>query len=108
MGIGGRLSSFVLTIVSLAILAGNTAFAEPPRIEIAVAPDILKAPYTGKLYVMTTTRGGRDPMHGPGWFNPQPFFAFDVKELKNGQTLVLDPDASRGHPVPLVDLPGGR
>ncbi len=103
-----RFTQRLLAIASLAILPAFAAFADPPTIEIQVAPEVLKAPFSGKLYVLTTTRAGRDPMHGPGWFNPPPFFAWDVRGVENGQTFTLDPGQAAGHPMPLVDLPAGR
>ena len=91
-----------------AIVAVFPAFAEPPRVEIQISSDILKVPYSGKLYLLTTERAGREPMQGPGWCNPEPFFAFDVQDVKGGQTLKLDPSAVRGHPIDFADLPPGR
>ena len=46
-------------------------------------------PFTGRVLVMLT-QGGGEPRRGPDWFNPQPFFAVDVKDWKPGE--ILDED----------------
>lgn len=84
--------------------ATNTA----PRIEITFDPSVSDKPYTGRVFVIASTRIGREPRRQVGWFGCPPFFAQDVTDWKPGQTLVLDAAKALGYPHPLAELPGGK
>lgn len=108
----------VLAAGLLALFAASVVFAQPstvpasapagpPRFELMLDASVCDQPYTGRVYVMTASRRGRDPIHGPGWFNPEPFFALDVKDWKPGDVLVFDASRARGFPAPLSELSAG-
>ena len=98
------ISVLVALVSSLAIVAPSQAAG--PTIEVTFAESVSDKPYSGRVYLMTTTRG-RNPKADPDWFNPQPFFAQDVTGWKPGETLVIDPDKTIGHPFAFADLPAG-
>lgn len=100
-----RLHLFAAAIAAAAM--AQPLLAKPPTIRVTFDDSVSDKPYTGRVYIMTSDRG-RNPKNGPDWFNPQPFFAQDVTDWKPGETLVIDPDKTLGHPMPLADLPAGK
>jgi hypothetical protein len=65
-------------------------------------------PFTGRVYVLLSQKEPKDgPPSGPRWFNPEPFFARDVKAWKPGEELALAADTALGFPEPLARLPRG-
>jgi len=62
-------------------------------------------PFTGRILVFTGSVEGPEPRLGPDWFQPRPFYGLDVRELRPGQTVVLD-ERALGYPTPeYVHLP---
>jgi len=59
------------------------------KFEAKFNPEIRSKPFTGRVYVFFN-RNSRNPRLGPGWFNPPPFIAKDVKNLKPNQTVTFD------------------
>jgi len=65
-------------------------------------------PISGRVYVMLAAGDSKvEPRLGPNWFNPQPFFARDVKDWKPGEPARID-DSADGFPGPLDQLKPGR
>ena len=62
--------------------------------------------YSGRVYVMLSTRERGEPRDGPSWIRTDPFFAVDVEGWKPGAPLILDDDAL-GYPAPLSALEAG-
>ena len=62
---------------------------------------------SGRLYVFLSQRGSRDPMNGPNWFQPEPFFGVDVRDVVAGGTCRVD-DSADGFPASLAELPAGK
>jgi len=60
--------------------------------------------FTGRVYVMTSTSGRREPRFGPSWFDTAPFFAMDVRDWRPNTPLVFDGDAL-GYPGPVGEIP---
>ena len=63
-------------------------------------------PFTGRVYVMLMAADMKQLVGGPNWFRPEPFFAIDVKDVKPGQTMVIDKKAL-GYPATLDKLRKG-
>jgi S-formylglutathione hydrolase FrmB len=61
----------------------------------------------GRLYVFLSQRGGNEPMQGPNWFQPEPFLGLDVRDVRPGQTCMVD-DTAAGFPTTLAKLPVGK
>jgi pimeloyl-ACP methyl ester carboxylesterase len=78
------------------------------KIEVVVAlpSDAAPKPLSGRLFVFTTQRGG-EPMRGPNWFSPEPFYGVDFDQWNPGSEFVVD-DAADAFPVPLSELPAGK
>ena len=62
---------------------------------------------TGRVFVFLSQRGSGEPMRGPSWFQPEPFFARDVRDLAPGGAVVIDQSAD-GFPTALNRLPAGK
>src|SRR5262249_33849319 len=50
-------------------------------------------PFPGRVYVLLSRQATTALPAGPNWFNPEPFFAVDVKRWKPGEKLILGADA---------------
>jgi S-formylglutathione hydrolase FrmB len=82
--------------------AGNLAF------EVAFPSFLKKQPISARVYVMSSQGASRaEPRFGPNWFRPEPLFALDVKDWKEGQPVVIDSTAL-GYPGPLDSLEAGE
>jgi len=100
------------------LLAGSTANARAAErlgfsvtLDRAVAEQALPAQegrraVSGRLYVFLSQRDG-EPMQGPNWFRPEPFFAVDVRDVEPGATRIVD-DAADGFPDAMSKLPAGK
>jgi pimeloyl-ACP methyl ester carboxylesterase len=99
--------NLLVAIGSLLAVTTPPVAAGTPTIEITFAESVSDKPYTGRVYIMTTTRG-RNPKSGPDWFNPQPFFAQDAVDWRPGESLAMNPDKTMGYPFALADLPPGK
>ena len=62
---------------------------------------------SGRLYVFLSQRELREPMRGPSWFQPEPFFAVDVHDVAPGAVCRVDRSAD-GYPEALDKLPAGK
>lgn len=92
----------------LALVGAAPVRAAPPQIEIMFEARVCRPPYTGRVYVVTTTRAEQRPLDGVAWFDCQPFFAQDVVNWAPGEVLQLDPARCLGHPHDLAQLPAGE
>lgn len=88
-------------LVLLATSAISIAQEQTSKFTLTFAPEVCSKPFTGRVLVMLGRSG--EPRTGPNWFNPNPFFAKDVKDWKPGQTLTFSNEAI-GYPGPLDQL----
>lgn len=86
----------------------TTEKAAERKIEVVVVlpAEAAPKPLDGRLFVFTTQRGG-EPMRGPNWFSPEPFYGVDFDQWKPGTEFVVD-DTADAFPVPLSELPAGK
>ena len=97
-----RVLRFAFCLAAFAISCSPVKVATAGPIEVRFSPEVRAEPYTGRVYVFFANRG--EPRSGPNWFNPEPFIARDVVNLKPGETVVFDPekpDDVLSFPVPL-------
>jgi pimeloyl-ACP methyl ester carboxylesterase len=78
----------------------------PPRLEITLDPAAADTAVDGRLYLFLSQRAG-EPMRGPDWFNPEPFFRLDVKRFEPGHSVIMD-DQAAGFPDVLSTVPAGK
>jgi S-formylglutathione hydrolase FrmB len=89
-------------------LSAAPAFAQAKPLEFHVTFDkaVSDQPFTGRVYVMLSKRDIDGVVRGVSWFQPEPFFARDVKDWKPGEPLVIGADAP-AFPAALAKLPAG-
>jgi S-formylglutathione hydrolase FrmB len=100
----GRVSLVFFLLLTVSPLRA----AEPKPLEFHLTFDkaVSDKPFTGRVYVMLSKTAIKELRSGVNWFNPEPFFAKDVKDWKPGDSLVLGGDAL-AYPASLVKLPAG-
>ncbi len=85
-------------------------FAQPaaaPRFSVTLSDKVAQQPVTGRLFLFFSQKNNQQPMEGPDWFNPEPFFGIDIAAMKPGETVSFD-DSADGFPAPISRLPPGR
>ncbi len=88
-------------LLGVALTAATTSAA--PTFEVTYDESVTGS-FTGRVYVMLSTSGRREPRFGPSWFNTAPFFAVDVLDWKPDTSLVFD-DEALCFPAPLGETP---
>ncbi|HEV3025251.1 MAG TPA: alpha/beta hydrolase-fold protein, partial [Pirellulales bacterium] len=101
----------LLIVAALPALVETDVAAEGVQISVtydaqAAAKESAGKPITGRLYVFTSRREGREPRFGPDWFSPEPFFGLEVNDFAPGEARTVD-DTADGFPGPLSTLPQG-
>lgn len=98
---------FTLFVVAVVTIAATPARADGPiRFEVTLDRAAAKEPVSGRLYVFLSKRE-KEPMRGPNWFAPEPFFRLDVNRFQPGETRVVD-DSAEGFPDVLSRTPAGK
>lgn len=100
-----------IALVGLSVappLTQSKPHAKPSvRFEIRVPSSIHGAPITGRVYVMITRNGEREPRLQLNQADGIPFFGRDIARLAPGAAAVID-DTDLGYPVDnLRDIPPG-
>ncbi len=88
----------------------NTSLmAAVPATQFSITLDksVSSEPVSGRLFVFLSQRGFGDPMNGPNWFGPEPFYGMDVKDMTPGKAVTLD-DKAEGFPGKVSELPPGQ
>jgi S-formylglutathione hydrolase FrmB len=93
-------------LLCLAAQAAAAAPARPLEFQVSFDRTVSPAPFSGRVYVLLSKEAHRQPPAGPNWFNPDPFFARDVRDWKPGEQVVLGGDCL-GFPDPLPTVPKG-
>ncbi|MHB1422260.1 MAG: alpha/beta hydrolase-fold protein [Gemmataceae bacterium] len=84
--------------------ASAAAQARPLEFRLTFDRSVSAQPFTGRVYVMLFKQDVKELRPGPDWFQPDPFFAKDVKDWQPGQPLVLDGKAL-GFPATVDKVP---
>jgi S-formylglutathione hydrolase FrmB len=92
-----------LAVLLLALCASPAAAVE---FRLSYDKTAHPGPFTGRVYVMLFKGSVSALRSGPNWFDPNPFFARDVKAWRPGETLVIDQSAT-GYPVSADRVPKG-
>jgi hypothetical protein len=94
--------------LSLGLLVELARGGEPRPLTFHLTFDqkVSAGPFTGRVFVMLSRKEGVEPRHGPNWFQPEPFFARDVRDWRPGEPLVIGAEAL-GCPHPLHRLAKG-
>ncbi len=99
-----------LVAVTIALLLHALATAQSHAavtFRVALPEDASAEAMPGRIYVLLSQRGAREPRFGPDWFSPEPFFGLDVDALQPGDEITVD-DTADGFPKKLSKLPPGK
>src|SRR5262245_10437304 len=77
---------------------------KPLEFHLTFDAKVSERPFTGRVFVVASKQPIKDLPSRPSWFSPEPFFAWDVKDWKPGETLVLK-EGGLSFPEPLAKLP---
>src|SRR5262245_6567663 len=94
----------ILWVAALWSQAPVAAQNKPLEFHLTFDAKVSERPFTGRVFVIASKQKSGDLPTRPSWFKPEPFFAWDVKNWKPGETLVLGADGL-GFPAPLGKLP---
>jgi putative esterase len=95
-------------VFGLVAIVGAVGQSKPPvKFEITVPATVHGEPITGRVYVMITRNGEREPRLQLNQADGIPFFGRDVERVTPGTAAVID-DSDLGFPVDsLRDIPPG-
>lgn len=99
-----RVSICLASLLLLLNPASAAAQAQPLEFRLTFDRGVSAQPFTGRVYVMLFKQDVKALRSGPNWFQPDPFFAQDVKDWQPGQPLVLNGKAL-GFPVTVDKVP---
>ncbi len=96
--------------LTLSHLDADTAVAQSATktkfsVQIKLSNDLETEPVSGRLFLFFS-KGMQDPMQGPNWFSPEPFFGKDVTDVKPGDVVTMDQELS-GCPGSFDDIKSG-
>jgi hypothetical protein len=91
----------------LLLFATPASAGQALEFQLRFDPAVTKAPFTGRVYVMLSKKKISTLPSGPNWFNPEPFFAVDVKGWRAGDVQKITAQAL-GYPHSLDKLPRGK
>ena len=82
-----------LFLLAISCLASLPLHAADLSIRVRFAPAIHKEPFTGRVYLFTSSKSS-EPRFGPNWFSPEPFFAQDVTDWQPDTDIVFGPETA--------------
>ena len=88
-------------------LEGQEKPAVSSSIKVLLPSSAGETALSGRLFVLTSQRNGREPRFGPNWFGPEPFFGLEVRDWQPGTTITID-DRADGFPAKLSELAAGE
>src|SRR5687767_4226098 len=98
-----------LTCAIHLILAG-ISLAAPVTFNVSFDESVRKGPATGRIVVYLIKEGASvglvSPADGPFWYDPQPLYGTDVKNLQPGEPAPIDDLSTAFGPKPSELQPG--
>ncbi len=90
----------ILVLVACCFLtwASQSYAQSSPKVAVTLDSSVTDKPVTGRVLLFFSKRMPQ-PMFGPNWFGPEPFFGIDVKELKPGGQVNFDDSATGLKPI---------
>lgn len=73
-----------------ALLVSLPAFAQPDKIAITLDEGVIDGPYTGRVYLVLGPKEGEPIQRMNAWFNPPPLVAWDLRNVRPGEEIVLE------------------
>jgi S-formylglutathione hydrolase FrmB len=104
----GSWEKFAFVVIGcLAVLGTPWSQAKALEFQLSFPKAVSDAPFTGRVYVLLSKSQPTELPSGPNWFNPEPFFALDVRDWRPDTPLTLGGNA-HGYPAPLTKLAKGN
>lgn len=100
------MSLFLFGLLAQETVSAQSAVKTRISFQVKFGTELESEPVSGRLFVFFT-RGGNQPMAGPNWFSPEPFFGKDVVDVKPGDMLTLNQDMP-GYPGTFDDVESGE
>jgi len=97
----------VIIVLTAILVWASLVVAASPTFKVTLSKETTTEPVTGRLYVFLSERQRGEPMRGPNWFRPEPFFGLDVQDVSPGESIDVD-DSADGFPEVLSKLPPGK
>ncbi|HEY7309126.1 MAG TPA: alpha/beta hydrolase-fold protein [Gemmataceae bacterium] len=101
-----RRLSCIACLLPLSVPVSSVAQQTPLEFRVTFDRRVSAQPFSGRVYVMLFKQDVKDLRSGPNWFQPEPFFAKDVKNWQPDRPLVLGGDAL-GFPLAMAKVPKG-
>jgi S-formylglutathione hydrolase FrmB len=101
-----RRLSRLACLVPLLLPASVAAQQRPLEFRLAFDRTVCNQPFTGRVYVMLFKQDVKELRPGPNWFQPEPFFARDVKNWQPNQPLLLGGEGL-SFPIAMAKVPRG-
>lgn len=96
------------SLIAGLLVCARLISAEPLSFRVTLDPGFQREPYTGRIYVIVSENGAREPRRDiNNWFSPPYVFARDVTKAEPGEGIVLSDDAL-AFPNPLPELRPGE
>jgi S-formylglutathione hydrolase FrmB len=88
-------------------VGGERPAAMPTGFRVLFDSPLQSEPYTGRVYVMVSSRVDREPRRSQDWTKPPAVYAVDLTGADATQPVLIDGSAV-AFPVPLAELPAGE
>ncbi|MFK7767824.1 MAG: alpha/beta hydrolase-fold protein [Mariniblastus sp.] len=98
------LASLIAALFTMG-LCGLARAQSAATVSITLDKKAANKPVTGRMLVFFS-KSMPQPMFGPNWFGPEPFFGLDVKDVQPGGEVVLD-DSADYYKAPLSKIKDG-
>src|SRR5687768_5841111 len=98
-------------ICAIHLVLAGVSLAAPVTFNVSFDESVRKGPATGRVVVYLIKEGASvglvSPSDGPFWYDPQPLYGMDVKNLKPGEGVAIDDTVTPFGPRP-SELPPGK
>lgn len=101
-----KISQLTLFFLLLVGLSSSALAQQATTLQVKLDDSIATEPVSGRLLVFFSKRN-QQPMNGPAWFGPEPFYGIDIQNVQPGSTITLD-DSADGFPGPISKLASGE
>ncbi len=99
-------TALLFALFVFSTLASSLPAQQATTVEVELGKSAASKPLSGRLLVFFSTRN-QQPMNGPDWFRPEPFFGKDVTNFAPGSSILIDDEAD-ACTSPLSKLPAGE
>ena len=96
----------LLTMLTISLTAISTSAQSAITVDVTLDDQVTDKPVSGRVLLFFSQKRDQ-PMFGPSWFGPEPFFAVDVVDMNPGSSVKFN-DSSANIGQPLSALKDGK